>query len=131
MASPVFKLCCSIRLLSSSLQSSDDEGLTTLSSGVVAGFVRNYASFNFVFLVLRRLSISLAHSCHLWNSAVKIEGVEGIHGFGSIILASSSLDAYPANRNVVKWVVLFLLFKTLLVEIPDPSLLPMRIAFQL
>ena len=66
MASPVIKLCCSDRLLSSSLQSSEvaKVGLTTLSSGVVTGFVRTYASVNFVFLVSWHFPF-LLHTCHL------------------------------------------------------------------
>ena len=82
MASPVIKLCCSNRLLSSSLQ------LPALRTGYSIiggrnGFVRAYASVNFVFLASRHCP-SLLHICHLWTSAVKIEGVEGIRMlFGS------------------------------------------------
>ena len=84
IASPVFKLNCSNRLLSSSLQSSDNGGLTTLSSEIVTGFVRTHVSFNFVFLVSRHFPYLLAHLPILWNSAFKIKGVEGIRGVGSV-----------------------------------------------
>ena len=76
------------------------EGLTTLSSGVATGFVRTYASVNFVFLASRHCP-SLLHFCHLWTLAVKIEGVEGIRGVGSVISTSSSLDAHSGRPEVL------------------------------
>ena len=77
------------------------KGLTTLPSGVVAGFVRDYASFNFVFLVLRRLSIALAHLPSYGTEPFKFEGGEGIRGlFGSEVSTSSSLDACSGRPEI-------------------------------
>ena len=98
MASPVIKLCCSNRLLSSSLLlPAKDWLLYHRGSQRVCPRLR-LRQFHLPGLVA--LSISLAHLPSYGTRPLKFWGVEGIRGlFGSGISTSSSLDACPEVRH--------------------------------
>ena len=81
---------------------SGDEGTDYFIIGGRNGFCPHLRLRQFRLPGLAALSISLAHWPSYGTRPFKNKGVEGIRDVGSIILAPSSLGAYPANRNVAK-----------------------------